>query len=563
MEPVSYAERGLKYAQDVVSGKIAACKWVRLACQRQLDDLERWKRKKKDPFRFDTDKANEICAFIELLPHIKGEWARRRERIKLEDWQCFILTTVFGWYSKDGTRRFRTVYIEVPRKNAKSTKSAGVGLYMLTADGEEGAEVYSAATTRDQAKIVFRVAQAMGKRDRDFRETFGVDVLTHNINVLDTESRFEALSADGSTLDGLNVHCGIIDELHAHKTRDVWDVIETATGSRSQPLIWTITTAGDNFAGICYEQRTYVTKLLEKVFDDDPTYFGVIYTVDDGDDPFDEATWRKANPNYGVSVKPDDLQRKAKKALQLPSARANFLTKHLNVWVSSESALFDLAAWDKAADSSLKIESCKGRNCWTGVDLGFVDDIASLVFLFQMDDGFAVFTKNYLPEETVEDSRNSQYSGWVRSGRITATDGNITDINVIVDDLAEFMAEYDTREVAFDPYNKLTLLRACTERGIDESRLIEYPQTVPMMSPPTERLMQLILAGMIKHDGDPVLAWALSNVVGHFDNKGNVYPKKERPENKIDPAIALIMALGRALAGEEQTMTYTGLRSVG
>jgi phage terminase large subunit-like protein len=555
-----YVERGLTYARNVVSGTIPACKWVKLACQRQLDDLERWK-DDGSPFVWRPDKGNKVCAFIELLPHIKGEWARRREKIRLEDWQCFVLTVVFGWYNAGGTRRFRTVYIEVPRKNAKSTLSSGVALYMFVADDEAGAEVYSAATTRDQAKIVFNAAQAMARKDKEFRREFGVMIYQHNLNVLDTESKFEPLSADGDTLDGLNVHCGIVDELHAHKNRDVWDVLETATGSREQPILWTITTAGENRAGICYEVRGYVTKVLERLFDD-PTFFGVIYTIDQDDDPFSEESWRKANPNFGISVKPDDLQRKAHKASHTPSALANFLTKHLDVWVTSESALFDMQAWDRCADPTLTREQFKGRDNWLGVDLGFVDDIASSVQLFQLDDGFAVFTRNYLPEDTVEESRNSQYGGWVRAGWITATDGNITDVNVIVDDVAKDIAEYNTREVRFDPYNKLVLLKACAEKGVDESILLEYAQSVPLMSPPTERLMQLIKAGKIRHNGDPVLAWALSNVVGHFDAKSNVYPKKERPENKIDPAIALIMTLGAVLGGEDNTVNYTGLRTV-
>jgi len=390
----------------------------------------------------------------------------------------------------------------------------------------------------------------MVKRDADFRAAFGVEVNAHNLYVLQTGSKFEALSADASTLDSLNVHCAIIDELHAHPTRKVWDVLETATGARRQPLMWAITTAGTDKAGICYEQRTYVTKILERVIEDE-TYFGIIYTVDDEDlsrwnDP---EIWRKANPNYGISVKPDDLARKAAKAAQLPAALSNFLTKHLNVWVSADSGLFDMLAWDRARNSELKIEDMTGAQCFIALDLGFVDDIASMVLVFKPKQGRpSVFTKNYLPEETIEESRNSQYSGWHRSGRITSTDGNVTDINAILDDLEILMGQYDVRDLAFDPYNKLQLINQMQARGIDQSKLVEFPQTVAFMSPATEQLMKAIKSGKLEHDGDPVLAWALSNVVGHFDNKGNVYPKKERPENKIDPAIALIMAYSRATA---------------
>jgi phage terminase large subunit-like protein len=550
----THADRAAQYCRDVIAGTIPACKWVRLACERQVADLQRedW------VFSYDVAKANKVCDFIELLPHIKGKW--ENPTIKLEPWQCFILCTVFGWvHKKTKLRRFRTAYIEVPRKNAKSTLSSGVGLYMLTEDGEEGAEVYSAATTREQAKVVFGVAQGMARKTGDLRAHYGLEVGAHNINVLRTSSKFEALSAEGETLDGLNIHCALIDELHAHKTRDVWDVLETGTGSRDQSLIWTITTAGSNKTGICYEQRDYVTKILERTIQDE-TYFGLIYTLDlaytdvagvvhPGDDWNCEASWRKCNPNYGVSVKPEDIARLAHKAAQTPAAVNNFLTKRANVWVQSDVGLFDMAAWQKCGDLKLKPEDFAGCPCYLGVDLGFVDDIAAVVKVFMRDGIPHVFGRYYLPEETIAESRNSQYSGWHRMGKIVGTDGNVTDEERIIDDLADDLTKYDVKEFAFDPYNALKITNPLLKRGVSESRLLGFPQTVAMMSPATEGLMKRVRAGEIRHDGCPVLTWAMSNVVGHYDSKDNVYPKKERPENKIDPAIALIMASARATIG--------------
>ena len=536
-----------QYIESVLSGKTLACKWTKLACQRQVRDLDR---QKDWEYRFDEAKANKICSFIGQLPHIKGKWGG--SQIAFEPWQHFVVGTPFGWVHKETKlRRFKTAYLELPRKQSKSTMSSGVGLYMLTADGEQGADIYSAATTRDQAKIVFADAQAMARKTAEFREHYGVAVGAHNINVQRTSSKFEALSADAHTLDGLNIHCAIVDELHAHKTRDVWEVIETATGARSQPLIWAITTAGSNRAGICYEQRGYVCKLLERVAEDD-SYFGVIYSIDDGDDWTSEESWRKANPNFGISVNPDDLARKAAKALQMPSAVSGFLTKHLNVWVSADAGLFDMLAWDRCADQKLKPEDFKSDPCWIGIDLGFVDDIAAAVKVFEREAKLYFFGRYYLPEETVEESRNSQYSGWARMKRITTTDGNVTDIEVIVRDLAADLATYNVQEVAFDPYNKLTLLNAMSKLGVAQEKLTEFPQTVGFMSPATEALMQDIRAERVAHDGCPVMSWALSNVVGHFDAKDNVYPRKERPENKIDPAIAAIMARGRSLLREQK-----------
>ena len=359
MRSLNYSEAARKYAQAVVAGDILTCKWVQRACQRQLNDLAKFKGK-ASPYQFNpklTDKdgrefhpADNLCAFIERLPHVKGPLAG--ETIKLEPWQVFILTTVFGWVKPDGNRRFRRSYIEVPRGNAKSTLSSALALYMLAADGEGGAEVYSLATTRDQARIVFGDAQTMARRSQGFRSRFSVNVGAHNMNVLQTGSKFEALSAEGSTLDGLNIHFGCIDELHAHKTRTVYDVVETGTGKRDNSLLWVITTAGSNRSGICYEVRTFVTRLLDGVFEDD-SQFGIVYGLDDGDDWTSEDSLMKANPNWGISVRPEILGPLQAKAMQLPSAMNNFKTKHLNEWVNADTAWMDMRSWDACADQDL------------------------------------------------------------------------------------------------------------------------------------------------------------------------------------------------------------------
>ena len=404
-----------RYAQDVVSGKIAACKWTVRACRRQLDDLEKAK-SREWPYRFDTEKASRICRFIEKLPHIKGEWAKAGGRIRLEPWQVFILTAVFGWVNRrTGLRRFRIVYIEVPRKNGKSTFSAGVGIYCACADGEEGAEVYSAATTRDQAKIVWNDAHHMVERSPGLKAHFGVTTSAFAISQLSTASRFQALSAEGNSLDGLNIHCAIVDELHAHRTRKVYDVLETATGARTQPLIWNITTAGSDRSGICYEQRTYLTKILEGTAPDD-TYFGIIYSLDDEDDWTDPAVWAKANPNYGVSVFPDDLERLCLKARQMTSAQANFKTKRLSVWVNADQALFDMEAWNRCADRSLKEEDFRGECCWIGIDLAPRHDFCSLVKLFRRGDDYYCFAKHYLSEDRDRGIAQRAIPGMVRRG---------------------------------------------------------------------------------------------------------------------------------------------------
>ncbi len=549
----NYAADAKRYAEQVVAGEILSCRWVQLACQRQLNDLARFKGK-GSPYRFnpklvDRDgrsfyPADNLCAFIERLPHVKGPLAG--ESITLEPWQIFILSTVFGWVKGDGKRRFRRSYIEVPRGNAKSTLSSAVALYMLAADGEGGAEVYSLATTRDQARIVFGDAQTMARRSAGFRSRFAVNVGAHNMHVLASGSKFEALSAEGSTLDGLNIHFGCVDELHAHKTRTVYDVVETGTGKRDNSLLWVITTAGSNRAGICYEARTFVTKLLNGVFEDD-TQFGIVYGLDDGDDWTTENALVKANPNWGISVRPEILGPLQAKAMQLPSAVNNFKTKHLNEWVNADTAWMDMRAWDTCGDSSLDIEAFTGQPCWVGLDLASKTDVAALMLMFQhpeISDAYVVFGKYYLPEDTVQAAGNSQYPGWMRTGRLTVTPGNVIDFGWIEADLLDLVLRFAVQAVAFDPFQATQLSTRMLAEGLP---MIEVRPTVLNFSEPMKTLEALVLQRKLVHDGDPVLTWMASNVVAHLDAKDNIYPRKERAENKIDGIVALIMALSRAI----------------
>jgi phage terminase large subunit-like protein len=541
---MTFFERAVRYAQRVIAGEVVACKLTRLACERFLKDLARtdWN------WRFDEALATRACTFIEHLPHIKGQWARQRLKITLEDWQVFIVCNLFGWVDKDtGLRRFITCYLEVARKNAKSTLAAGIALYMLAADGEPGAEVYSAATTGDQARIVFDVARQMVLREADFVRG-GIDPQRHGLYMPEDARKFEPLNAEGSTLDGLNPHCTIIDELHAHKRRDVYDVLDTARGARDQSLLASITTAGSDRAGICYEQRAYVVKVLEGVFADE-RYFGVIYTLDDQDDWTDPDVWPKANPNYGVSVLVEDFERSAREAMNKPSAQNNFLTKRLNVWVNADSAWMDMRAWDRCANPDLKIEDFEGEDCIAAFDLASKVDIAARIMLFRRDKKYSVFGRYYLPEQAAEDGRNSQYSGWSRLGKLVLTDGNVVDYERIESDLLEDAGRFQITEVPYDPFQAMQFSQRMMAEGMN---MVEMRPTVLNFSEPMKELEKLVLEGNFEHDGDPVLTWMVSNVVCHRDAKDNIYPRKEREENKIDGVVALIMALGRHMAGHKQ-----------
>ena len=541
-----YKKIASDYCLQVLDGTIPANKFVKQCCERQLRDLTK-EGSKGFPYIYDPAKGANVCTFVELLPHIKGKLAG--QPIQLEPWQIFIVMTAFSWVHKDtGFRRFRRTYIEVPRGNGKSAISSAIGLYALAKDEEGGAEVYSFATTRDQAKIVFGDAQQMARKTAGLRNHFGLEVNAHNINILKTASKFEALSSEGSTLDGLNTHFAIIDELHAHKTRSVYDVVETSIGKRTQSMLWIITTAGSNRAGICYEVRGFVRKVLDGSAVDE-TQFGIIYGLDDGDDWTTEEALIKANPNWGVSVMPEVLLPLQAKAMSMPSAANNFRTKHLNEWVNADVSWMDMRAWDACADSSLTVEDFEGQPCFMALDLASKTDIAAKINLYVRDGHYYAFGDYYLPRDTVDKGENSQYSGWESLGLLTVTDGAIIDFMVIENKILEDCKRFEVIEVPYDPFQATQLSMRLLNQGVN---MVEVRPTVLNFSEPMKQLEALVLDKKFHHNGDPVLTWMVSNVVCHTDAKDNIYPRKERHENKIDGVVALIMALSRAIADNNE-----------
>lgn len=541
-----------KYARDVSIGKILACKWVKLACKRQTEDLKKYG--KKGLYEWSEPEAHRVCRFVELLTHTKGELAG--QRVVLEPWQIFILTTVFGWRRRaDGGRRFRRVYIEVPRGSGKSTLSSGVALYCLLADHEPGAEVYSFATTRDQAKIVFGDAKVMAEHNPALRERFGLQVLANALYVSSTNSTFQAKSAEGSTLDGLNTHLAVVDELHAHKTRAVYDVVETSLGKRRSSLLWCITTAGFDTSGICYEVRTMCTKVLSRLADDE-TQFAIIYTIDDGDDWSSMEALEKANPNWGVSVRPEVITSLLQKAKTLPSAINNFKTKHLDVWCSARSAWLDMRAWKRCETTGLELSDFEGQPCFIGLDIGSKSDLTVKTYLFPFEedgkDKYALFCECWLPSKAIETSTNSQYSGWVRSGYIQETDGAMTDLNVIEESIREDLSRFDVQTVTYDPWQATQIATSLSDEG---APMLECRFTVQNVSDPMKTLEALVIDGRIVHDGNPVMAWMMGNVEARIDAKDNIFPRKERHENKIDGAVAAILALHGAATYEPKKKT--------
>lgn len=537
-----HVEAGLKYARDVVAGRIPACKWVRLACKRQLDDLKRknWK------YRFDKAKAERVCKFIELLPHTKGRWAAKREMITLEPWQSFILITVFGWVKKNGRRRFREAYQEVPRKNAKSTVGAGVGLYCFAADGEYGAEVYSGATTEKQAWEIFRPARLMALKTPDFREEYGIEVNASNLAIIEDGSRFEPLI--GKPGDGSSPHCALIDEFHEHDTPELYDTMITGMGARDQPLAWIVTTAGANLAGPCRDKRLYVEKILDGAIKDEEV-FGIIYTIDEDDDWTSEEALRKANPNLGVSVSEEYLFSRQRTAMQSASQQNTFRTKHLNIWVGARNAWMNMRAWQQCPPRK-PLSELVGRPCFSALDLASKVDIAANVLLFPPhgdDPLWHLHGRFYLPEDVVEEkasSNHSHYSTWANQGYMTLTPGNVIDFDYIMDDLREDLSRFDVVEVPYDPWQATQL---ATQMLAEGAPMVELRQTVQNLSEPMKEFEKLVLSKQLAHGNCPVMSWMISNVVAKLDKKDNIYPTKEKPENKIDGPVAGIMAIARAM----------------
>lgn len=528
------------YAEQVRSGAILVCEYVRLAIERYYADLDR----ALDEGRyFDKKAAMRAIHFIEKLKHTKGEWAG--QRFRLEPWQQFVLWNIFGWKNADGTRRFRYAYIEIARKNGKTALSAGIGLYMLFADGESRPEVYSAATVKDQAKICFSDAVEIVKAT-DLK-----NYLTPYRNSIVYELKggtMKPLSSDYGTHDGLNPSCGIIDEFHAHKDSGMFDVIKSAFGARRQPLMFVITTAGFNKSGACYAYRENVIKVLRGVNEDD-SLFGIIYTLDDKSEWDDPKMWIKANPNLGVSLSADYLADQVKDAKNRPEAVRNVMTKNVDLWVDAERTWILDDAWQKCIGTTAPAD-LKGCACWGGLDLSNVSDITAYVLLFHENDRFQLLPHFWIPEEKMREKirkENINYDKWVAEGYVTVTPGNVIDYDFVKADILRIVADYDLRTSAYDRWNSSQTIIDLQNEGMECN---PFGQGYGSMSAPTKEFEKLVLTGKIEHFGNPVLRWMLASTLVKTDPAGNIKPDKEKSTQKIDGIVAAIMALGEWMTAQ-------------
>lgn len=537
------------YGIPVLRGEVVVGKYVRLAVERHYRDLIDGS---KRGLQFSVDHAWHIIRYIErYFVHIKGGLAG--QPIHLDPWQKFFTAVLYGWRRIDGRRRFTRAYEEVARKNGKSTWKGPQGAYLFMMDGEAGAEVYAVATTREQAMTVFKPAfenfKRWAKKSAGMARSFRIFEGLNQERIESGASVFKPIASNADAQDGFNPSAVLFDELHAQKSREQWDVLESGFGARQQPLLSAITTAGFIQDGICTEIRGYLISVLDGVRQDDDV-FGYIYTIDEGDDPFAEKNWIKANPSLGSAKTIDYMRGMARKAKALPSALANFKTKDLNVWCNDAEGWLDLAVWDKGAKKFCK-ELLAGRECYGGLDLASTRDLTAFTLVFPPGEAggdWYVMVWVWCPEVKIEEQADdaAPYARWRAEGWISATPGNVTDYQPVREAIVSACATYDVREIGFDRWNAQQLSNELLDAGVP---LVEVPQNTGGMYPGSRKLEELIYAKRLRHGGNPVLRWAAGNVSLLYDSNDNFRPDKKRskPKGRIDPVVATVMALSRAV----------------
>jgi len=526
-------------------------------------------RLKRLGFYFDERASKHALSFFEnFLVHSTGQWAGRP--FKLQPWQRdSIIRPLFGWKRKNGLRRFNTAYVEVPRKNGKSELAAGVALYLTTADGEPGGEVYGGAVDALQARIVFERAVAMRQRSRELRRR--TKKYRSSIVYPTTESVYRVISGDTKNKDGLNAHGVILDEFHAQKNRELYDVLDTSTGSRRQPILFIITTAGFDRNSICWELHDYAIKVLRRQIVDD-AFLPVIFPDpgpedrEDGEvDWTDPKEWRKANPNMGISVTEEYLAAKCEKAKQLPGFENAFRRLHLNQWTEQDKRWMKMAVWDATAGSVVASE-LEGMPCYGGLDLASTTDIAAFVLCFQIKEDFKWLPFFWVPEENMRERVRKDrvpYDLWVKQGLMKATPGNVIDYKIIIKDILALREFFDVREVAYDRWGATKIQQDLCDEGV---KMIPFGQGFGSMSAPSKELLALALQRRIHHGSHAILRWMASNVVMKMDSAENMKPDKAKSTSRIDGIVAGIMALDRAIRHDggthDSVYDERGLRAI-
>ncbi len=548
-----FCAKGHKYAEDIVSGRIVACKYIKASCSKYLwevaDTTHSW--------TFDADEAEKYLRSVQKFEHVIGHWPTKN--IVYEPWQCWVWMNIMGFKDKvTGFRRFRIAHVEIARGNAKSAMASQCALYFLALDNPNGNLISTVATKKDQARIVLDSARLMARKNSSFLKHTGVKVLAHTIVHSKSGSQVRALASEHSGLDGLNDILAILDELHAMK-RDTFEVIYSGMSKRSDSLTLCITTAGQDVHSVGHSQSAYAKKVSLGFVDEQ--FFAAVYCLDDGDDWEDESVWIKPNPNLGVSVDVNSLRAKIMKALETPADIPNIKIKHMNMWISEAQAFYSLEAWDKCYDPNLKIEDFYAKPCRTGLDLASHIDITSHAILMRDKDGiYSIWDKSYLPEETIRMSKNVLYDDCVARGFLISTPGAAINYDFIRNEAEELAKKIRIVACLYDAWNATETAQKLSNK----IEMIKISMNVANLSEPMKKLDALMRAGKIRHNGSPLLRWCLGNVVAKEDHNGNVFPRKSHTKLKIDPIIAILMSLAGWLQTEEIESVYEvrGIRTL-
>jgi phage terminase large subunit-like protein len=508
---------------------------------------------------FNEDKADRAVKFIKLLKHTKAPW--RGVPFNLQPFQEKIIRDLFGTVKEDGTRQYRTAYIEVPRKNGKSELAAAIALYLLCGDGEGGAEIYGAAGDRDQADIVFRVAAEMVRQNDGLSKRCKIVEHSKRIVVQSTGSFYHAISAEAATKHGYNASGIVFDELHVQPNRDLWDVLTTSGGTRRQPLVFAITTAGFDRESICWEQHEYAENVAKGIFVD-PSFYPVIYSAPEDADWSDEKIWQECNPGLGNFRSLDEMRSLCAKAKQTPALENTFRRLYLCQWTQQETRWMPIDAWDATAGEVIE-DDLVGEVCYAGLDLASTSDIAALVLVCPDADGFMdVLPFFWIPEGDMPARIRKDrvpYDVWIKQGLVKATPGNIIDYRTIKNDIMELQKRFNIQEVGYDRWNATQLVTELTDEAFN---MIPIGQGFASMSAPTGELMRMTLAKKIRHGGNPVLRWMANNMMVRQDPAGNLKPDKEKSTQKIDGMVALIMGLDRAIRNTRSVYEDRGILSL-
>lgn len=535
----------IAYAEDAIADRKQETynQWVRFAAARFIRDLKR-SQLKRAPFTFSAQQANKACTFIEQLPHVEGNWDT--PNIQLEASHVFFVVQLFGFRNHDGSRRYTSAMFAVARKNAKSTLAAAIMIYCLCCESELGPQLISAATTGSQARIVFNIAKRMVERSYDLRTVFDVEVFANAIARYENGGSMRPINAKASTQDGLNPSHASLDEIHAHKSHDLLNVIRSAAGARRSPLFLYTTTEGYENPGPWGELRNFAFQVLQKVVEADH-FLALYYGLDDEDDDFDERRWIKANPLMQVNpILLSEVRKEAIEAKAMPGRLAEFRIKRLNRRAAAASAWVNLRRW-RECGGPVDLEKMRGLPCWGAFDLAATKDMCAWAKLWRDDDlRFYAQVQYWVPDEAVRartERRTVPYAGWVEQGFVTLIPGDTIDYEVIEKQILSDYEEFNPSMIAFDPWNATSTTNRLADLGVPLSIFIQGAKSY---NPAMKACEVAYTNRQLNHAGNPVLTWNMANVVPIYDTNMNVRPDRKRAPDKIDGACSLFMAFGLA-----------------